>query len=79
MNFINKFRNYILENDFEIKVYKDKVNIVNYVNIDGIENDKIVIRYTEGLVIIKGNNLVINKLFNDEVLISGKISQVELR
>lgn len=72
-------RNYILDNQFKIIMLKNKINIINYLEIDSFDEEKIIIRYKDGLVIVVGNNLIISKLLDDELLISGDISKVEFR
>lgn len=72
-------RNYILENDFKINYINNKVDIVNYESIDHFDDNKIMIRYKEGVVVVKGNNLIISKMLDDEILISGKVKNIELQ
>lgn len=79
MKLINSLRNYILEEEFEVRIYKNKINIVNFKSIGHFDSDKVMINYNEGTLIINGKNLVVSKLTIDEVLVSGKISGIELR
>ena len=76
---IRDLRNYIMETDFRINYLDNKLNIVNYEFIDHFSDDKVIIRYNEGTLVIKGENLIISKLLDDEILISGKIKIIELR
>ena len=79
LKFVNLIRNYIEDNEFKITILKNKVSIINYLLIKEIESDLIIIKYEDGLVYIKGEKLVITKLMNDEVLITGVINNIELR
>ena len=79
MKLINNIRSFLLEDDFEIRIYKNKVNVINYDSIGHFDSNKIMIYYSAGLIIIKGDNLVVSKLLNDEVLITGIIQNIELR
>jgi sporulation protein YqfC len=79
MKIISKIRNYILEEEFTINIYKNKVNIVNYISIGHFDSNKVSIIYSEGEVLISGSNLVVSKLLHDEVLITGVIKNIELR
>ena len=74
-----QIKDYILEQEFEINVFKDKVNIVNYQDIGHFDDNKVIIKYNEGEVTIKGKNLVVSRLMNEEILIKGVIECVELR
>ncbi len=71
-------RNYISDVEFRVNLYKDKVHIVNYTKIVTIEKYRISIGYSSGMVIIKGKDLALKKLLDDEILIKGIINSVEL-
>ena len=74
---LKDLRTYILENEFKINILTGKVDIVNYIEIDHFDDTKVIVRYDKGIVKIKGENLTISKLLNDELLILGKIKVVE--
>lgn len=76
---LRDLRNYIMEDDFMVNYVDNKVDVVNYLSIDHFDDDKIMIRYKEGLLVIKGEGLTISKLLKDEVLISGVIKGLEFR
>lgn len=71
-------RNYIRDDEFRVNLYKDRIHIVNYTKIITIEKSRISIKYSSGVVIIKGSNLALKKLLDDEILIKGVINSVEL-
>ncbi len=73
-----EIRNYIVDNEFRVTLYKNKINIINYKDIVTIEKSRISIKHEEGMVIIKGKDLALKKLLDDEILISGIINSVEL-
>lgn len=75
------FRNvkdYIIDKEFRFIVYKNKVNIINYNNILSIEKERISVSYPSGILVIKGKDLTLKKMLDDEVLIYGNIKSVEL-
>ncbi len=74
---LKDLRTYILENEFKINILIGKIDIVNYIEIDHFDDTKVMVRYEKGLVVIKGENLTISKLLNDELLILGKIKSLE--
>ncbi len=78
MGLIKNFRSYLLEDEFRINVSKDKIDIINYNTIGQIDDNKIIIYYDEGTIIINGKNLTLLKMLDDEILISGTIKNVEL-
>ena len=76
---IHKFRSYLLEEQFNMNVFKDKVEITNYTEIDHFDINKIIIKYDKGEVVINGKNLIISRLMSDSILIKGNINNIELR
>ena len=64
---------------FSIRIINNKVDVINYKDIGHFDSNKVIINYSDGSVVIKGNNLVVSKLMNDEILIGGEIKGLELR
>ena len=79
MKIIDGIRNYVIEQEFEIRIMNNKVDVINYKDIGHFDSNKVIINYSDGSVVIKGNNLVVSKLMNDEILIGGEIKGLELR
>lgn len=79
MDFIKNFRDIILDTEFKITVLLDRIDIINYESIGHFDNNKVIVRHKNGDIVIKGKNLVVSKLMNDEVLVKGKIENIELR
>lgn len=79
MNVINKMRNYLLDEEFAIHIYQDRVDVINYTSIGHFDHEKVIIYYDKGELHLKGEKLVVSKLLNDEILVTGKIHALELR
>lgn len=79
MNFVNSIRNYLLDEEFKISIYKNKVNIVNYTSIVDFSEKQVIVKKDTENIIISGSKLSIAKLLIDEVLITGNIDKIELR
>lgn len=75
MKLFNDVRNYIGENNFRIIIYKDKIDIINYKEIEELGEEKVVIK-NESKIIILGKNLKLYRLLNNEVLIIGIIKNI---
>lgn len=75
---LNRLREYINDNEFRLTVFSDRVHVMNFLNIVSLEEERISFLTSKGRVIIKGKNLCLNKLLNDEVLISGTIMNIEV-
>lgn len=78
MELVNKFRSYLLEDEFKINISSEKVNIKNYDTIGQIDSNKMVIYYEKGTVSVIGKNLSLIKMLDDELLISGNVQRIEL-
>ena len=79
MKIINGIRSYILEDELKITIINNKINIINYTDIGHFDSNKIVVKVESGEIIVKGNDLVVSKLMNSEILITGNFSNIEFR
>lgn len=79
MKQVDKFRNYLLENDFKITILDGKIDVINYISVEHFDFNKIIIKYDNGLITINGNNLVVTRLISDEILITGIFKNIEFR
>lgn len=75
---LKKMIDYIKDEEFSINITKNKINIINFKQILILEDKKIVIISPYNKIIIKGEKLSINKLLEDEILISGNFNSIEL-
>lgn len=76
---LKKVRNFILEEEFAIHIYNNKVNIVNYTKVGHFDHNKVIIYYDNNQIIIHGEKLFVSKLLTDEILVEGKIKNIEFR
>ncbi|MBQ2640321.1 MAG: YabP/YqfC family sporulation protein [Bacilli bacterium] len=76
---LDKIKNYIKDTEFRLTLFKDRIYVTNYKKILSLENNNISFKVDKGKVIIKGNNLVLKKLLDKEILVSGKISSIEAK
>ena len=79
MNIVDGIRSYILENDLKITIVNNKINIVNYTDIGHFDSNKIVVKTDSRSIIVKGSHLVVSKLMNREILITGDFKTIEFR
>ena len=68
---------YIKDNDYLIGVYNNKVYINNYKRIINIDNNYIKIDLGSKKIKIKGNNLSVKKLENNEMLININVEGID--
>lgn len=79
MNLFNGIRSYIQESDTKIIIINNKINIINYKDIISFDSNIVIIKLDKKNIIIKGEDLVVSKLMNDEVLITGVFKNIEFR
>lgn len=70
--------NYINDDDFKLLMINKKININNYTNILSMTDTRISLISKIGRIVIKGEDLIVKKLLNKEVLIEGNISSIEI-
>lgn len=74
----NRVKDYINDEEFRLTIFDDRIHIINYLKIISLETERISILTKNSRIIIKGINLCLNKLLDDEILISGKINNIEV-
>lgn len=75
---LRELTNYVKEQEFFINIWKNKINIVNFKKIVILEEEKIVVMSPDNKIVIKGKKISINKLLDDEILITGNFYSIEL-
>lgn len=75
---INRVINYIKDNSFKIIYINNQVNVINYDKILELKEDSITFIRESKVIIIKGNDLKLTKLLDNEVLIEGYINKIEM-
>ena len=68
---------YINDRDYKIIITENYVNVNNYLEIKDFSDTKILIKSSKGITTINGINLVIVKMLENELLISGTIASIE--
>ena len=79
MNIINNLKDIILEKEFKFIYRNNSIEITNYESIPVFNFEEISIKYNGGILVIYGEKIVISKLEKTELLITGKINNIELR
>ena len=62
----------------EIVSEKNQVDIVNYDEIIDFSLNKISVKYRNKIFVIEGTNMVISKMLDNEILITGNISNLRI-
>lgn len=75
---LRKVYEYVKDEEFRFTVYNDRIHIINYEKINTLNSDYILIESFNRKISIKGNNLVLNRLLEKEVLIIGEVKNIEV-
>lgn len=78
MNIRNNIINYLVDKNYVITAFDDKVYVYKYNFLEIFNNKKIRLKLEVRSVDIVGENLVIVKMTKDEILIKGDISGIEM-
>ncbi len=75
---LENIKNYVEDREFRFTVYPDKVDVINFSSIISLEEEKVLL--TGGLkkITIHGKKLSLNKLLEEEILIIGEITSIEV-
>jgi len=78
MKLLNKIDNYLYDREYRIIIKINEVNIINYDEIIDFSLTQISVKYNNKKIIIDGKNLVISKMLDNEVLVTGDIYNVRI-
>ena len=67
---------YVNDKNFSIIYKNNRLDIINYSKILDFSDTKISINYLDDIYIIIGTNLVISKMMEEELLITGNIESI---
>lgn len=75
---IKEVLNYIKDPNFKIIYVNNSVNVINYSSIQEVSDSMITLIKEKKIVTIRGKDLKIIQLLDQEVLITGVIAKIEL-
>ena len=75
---LDRLTNYINDNTFRFTVYENTIHVINYKRILILEEDRISFQSKNQKIKIEGKDLILKKILNQEMLITGKIYKIEV-
>ena len=75
---LRKIKGYVIDSTFSFTYRDSMIHIINYDDLISMEEERISITYGNKRMIIRGQNLIVRKLMDQEVLITGEIEGIEL-
>lgn len=73
----DKLDRYLVDNEYKVTIEKDRVHIINYIEIMDFSSNRVVVRYRGGFTTLEGVDLVVSKMMDDELVIEGKLKSIE--
>lgn len=73
---VRALSDYVNDKNFSIVYKNNKLDIINYSKILDFSDTKISVNYLDNIYIITGTNLVISKMMEEELLITGNIESI---
>lgn len=78
MRLISKLDRYLEDKNYEIIIKENQVNIINFKEIIDFSTNKISLKCDNKIINIEGKNLIISKMLDKELLITGIIFNVRI-
>ena len=69
---------YLEDKNYEIIIKDNSINIINFKEIIDFSTTKISLRCENKIINVEGKNLIISKMLDEEVLITGVIFNVRI-
>ena len=69
---------FVKDEEFRFTVFNNRIHIINYKKINTLNSDYILIESDDRRIGIKGNNLVLNKMLDREILVIGNVKSIEV-
>ena len=79
MNILNRIDNYLYDREYKIILNDKSINIINYSEIIDFSLNQIKVKINTKILIITGINLSINKMQDNEILITGETSSIIIK
>lgn len=79
MKLVRIIDDYINEKNYSMIYKNNRLDIINYSEIIDFSNTLISVRYEDKVYHIEGNNLVISRMMDNEILITGDIRNITFK
>ena len=76
LKLFDRLDSYLVDNDYKVTISSKGVYIINYLEIVDFSSDKVIVKYRDGVTTFMGRDLVVSKMLEDEVFITGKIDSI---
>ena len=78
MKIMTRIDKFLYDREYKIIIKENSVDIINYDEIITFSLKEISVKYKNKIIYVEGTNLVITKMMDNEVLITGNINLVRI-
>ena len=78
MRLISKLDRYLEDKNYQIIIKENQVNIINFKEVIDFSTDKISLKCDNKIINIEGKNLIISKMLDEELQITGIIYNLRI-
>lgn len=78
MKLINKLDRYLEDRNYQIIIKENSINIINFEEIIDFSINHISVKCEKKTIHIEGNNLIISKMIDEEILIEGILYNIRI-
>lgn len=79
MHIIKNLQNFLLDQDYYIDIFNDCLHVYYYEDLLSLSNKLIELKLKEFILTIEGEDLIVSRMDNHEILIKGLITNMRFK
>ena len=79
MKIVNNLRNFLTDKEYYIDIFDNNLHAFNYIKLLKLNDSVVELRFEKFDLEIKGSNIKIKEMNNNEILVSGIIDNVRIK
>lgn len=76
MHLYKTMKNFLMDFDYYIDIYEEKIHVFNYIDIEKLTDTEIILTMPSFTLTLKGISFVVKRLEKREILIEGTLEDV---
>lgn len=76
MHLYKTMKNFLMDFDYYIDIYEEKIHVFNYIDIEKLTDTEIILAMPSFTLTLKGISFVVKRLEKREILIEGTLEDV---
>lgn len=76
MHLYKTMKNFLMDFDYYIDIYEEKIHVFNYIDIEKLTDTEIILAMPSFTLALKGISFVVKRLEKREILIEGTLEDV---